>query len=50
MPSVTGSLNMRSFLAAVCASLAIALLAAVVLDSVFQESATKAFSKSEVRD
>jgi hypothetical protein len=41
---------MRSFLAAVCASLAIALLAAVVLDSVFQESATKAFSKSEVRD
>ena len=49
-PSVTGSLNMRSFLAAACASLAIALLAAVILDSVFQESATKAFSKSEVRD
>jgi hypothetical protein len=49
-PSITGNMNMRSFLAAVCASLAIALLAALVLDSVFQESATKAFSKSEVRD
>jgi hypothetical protein len=41
---------MRSFLAACCASLAIALIAAVILDSAIQESATKAFSKSEVRN
>jgi hypothetical protein len=41
---------MRSFLAACCASLAIALVAAAILDSVVQESAAKAFSKSEVRN
>jgi hypothetical protein len=40
---------MRSFLAACCASLAIAVIAAVILDSAVQESATTAFSTSEVR-
>jgi len=41
--------TMRSFLAACCASLAIAVIAAVILDSAVQESATTAFSTSEVR-
>jgi hypothetical protein len=41
---------MRSFLAACCVSLAIAVIAAVILDSAVQESATKAFSTSEVRN
>ena len=40
---------MRSFLAACCVSLAIAVIAAVILDSVVQESVTTAFSTSEVR-
>jgi hypothetical protein len=39
---------MRSFLAACCVSLAIALIAAGFLDSL-QKSATTAFSTSEVR-
>ena len=40
---------MRSFLAACCASLAMAMIAAVILNSAVQESATTAFSTSEVR-
>jgi hypothetical protein len=41
---------MRSFLAACCVSLALAVIAAVILDSAFQESAMRAFSTSEVRN
>jgi hypothetical protein len=45
-----GRVTMRSFLAACCVSLAIAVMAAVILDFAFQESATRAFSTSEVRN
>ena len=40
---------MKSFLVACCASFAIAAIAAVLLDSVVQESAAAKFSTSEVR-
>jgi hypothetical protein len=41
---------MRSFLAACCASLAIAVIAAVLLNSAVQESVATAFATSEVRN
>jgi hypothetical protein len=41
---------MRSFLAACCVSFAIAVIAAAILKTAVQESATKAFSTSEVRN
>jgi hypothetical protein len=41
---------MRSFLAACCVSLTIAVIAAAILNFAVQESATRAFSKSEVRN
>jgi hypothetical protein len=42
-------MTMRSFLAACCAVIAIALIAAAILDKTVQESASAAFSTSAVR-
>jgi type IV secretory pathway component VirB8 len=40
---------MRVFLAACCVSIVIAVIAAAILDSMIQQSATDAFSTSAVR-